>query len=108
MEQALMMSDAQRRKNAARFVKDWQGRGYEKGETHAFWLQLLRDVCGAERPERLISFEKNVKLSHASFIDAYIPSTHVLIEQKGRGRSLTAPEKQSDGAMLTPFQQARR
>ncbi len=103
-----MLSEAQRRKNAVQFARDWQERGYEKGETQPFWLQLLRDICGMERPERLISFEKNVRLSNASFIDAYIPSTHVLIEQKGRGHDLLKPQRQSDGAMLTPFQQAKR
>ena len=80
-----MMTEAQRRRNAAQFVKDWQGRGYEKGETQPFRLQLLHDVCGAERSQSLISFEKGVKPANASFIDAIIPSTHVPFEQKGRG-----------------------
>ena len=61
-----MMSEAQRRKNAAQFVKDWQGRGYEKGETHSFWLSLLRDVYGVAYPESFIFFEEQVELSHIS------------------------------------------
>ncbi len=47
-------------------------------------------------------------LDHTSFIDGFIPSTHVLIEQKGIGKDLNKPIKQSDGSLLTPFQQAKR
>lgn len=37
-----------------------------------------------------------------------IPTTRVLIEQKGFGKDLRKPIKQSDGTLLTPFQQAKR
>ena len=47
-------------------------------------------------------------MDHTSFIDAMIPSTHVMIEQKSLGKNLRQPIKQSDGNMLTPFQQAQR
>ncbi|MBR4958873.1 MAG: class I SAM-dependent DNA methyltransferase, partial [Phascolarctobacterium sp.] len=43
-----------------------------------------------------------------SFIDGYIETTKVLIEQKSLGKNLRAPIKQSDGSFLTPFQQAKR
>ena len=41
---------------------------------------------GTQSPENAtaISFEVPVKLDHTSFIDGYIESTRVLIEQKGR------------------------
>ena len=58
-----MATEAARRKAAGAFAEEWQGRGYEKGETQPFWLSLLRDVCGVEAPERIISFEKGVKLA---------------------------------------------
>ncbi len=90
------------------FVKHWTGRGDEKQDTQSFWLAFLRDVFGVEKPEDIIKFEVPVKLGHTSFIDAYIESTHVLIEQKGRDIDLKKGYKQSDGAMMTPFQQARR
>ena len=93
---------------AARFADQWRGRGYEKGETQTFWLALLRDVLGVEKPERIISFEDQVRLGHTNFIDAYIAPTHVLIEQKSIDKDLRKPIKQSDGSMLTPFQQAKR
>ena len=47
-------------------------------------------------------------IDHTSFIDAYIPKTHVLIEQKGLGKDLRKAIKQSDGTLLTPFGQAKR
>ncbi|MBQ0161215.1 MAG: class I SAM-dependent DNA methyltransferase [Bacteroidales bacterium] len=84
------------------------GKGYEKGESQTFWIELLHDVLGVERPTEFISFENQVKLSHTSFIDAYIPSTKVLIEQKSMDKDLRASIRQSDGTMLTPFQQAKR
>ena len=102
------MTDAQQRAAAKAFAVAWQGKGYEKGQSQAFWLSLLRDVYGVERPEQFISFEEQVRLDHTSFIDAVIPSTRVLIEQKGLGKDLNKPIKQSDGTLLTPFQQAKR
>lgn len=102
------MNDTQHRKAAAAFARTWAGRGYEKGESQVFWLTLLRDVLGVDRPDTLISFEEQVKLDHTSFIDGIIPSTHVLIEQKSLGKALDEPIRQSDGSMLTPFRQAKR
>ena len=78
------MTDTERRSAAARFAADWKGRGDEKQETQAFWLTLLQKIYGVEEPEKYISFELPVKLDHTSFIDGYIESTRVLIEQKGR------------------------
>ncbi|MBQ9404157.1 MAG: class I SAM-dependent DNA methyltransferase [Synergistaceae bacterium] len=80
----------------------------EKSNTQVFWLKLLRDVLGLEYPEKYIEFEKRVELHHMSFIDAYIPSTRIIIEQKGPDVDLDTPIKQSDGTSLTPFEQAKR
>ncbi len=98
----------QRQKAAQDFARQWKGRGYEKGESQSFWLQLLHDVLGVESPVQFISFEEKVHLDNTSFIDGYIPSTRVMIEQKSLGKNLGAPIKQSDGTLLTPFQQAKR
>ncbi len=102
------MKDTEMRTAAKEFAEYWVGKGYEKGESQKFWLSLLRDVYGVEHPEQFISFEDQVHLDHTSFIDGSIPSTHVLIEQKGLGKDLRKPIKQSDGSLLTPFQQAKR
>lgn len=96
------------KKNAKKFIEEWQHRGHEKQDGQSFWLQLLRDVLGVEEPEQFIRFEEKVKLSHNSFIDGYIDQTHVLIEQKGSSKDLDQAIKQSDGSLLTPFQQAQR
>ncbi|MBO6303561.1 MAG: class I SAM-dependent DNA methyltransferase [Selenomonadaceae bacterium] len=102
------MTEAEQKAAAKAFAKSWQGKGYEKGETQPFWLALIRDVYGIEKPENFIFFEEKVKLGHASFIDARIPETHVIIEQKSLGKDLSKPVKQSDGTLLTPYQQAKR
>ena len=96
------------KKRAAEFASRWEGHGYEKGESQKFWLELLQEVLGVERPGDIISFENQVKLSHTSFIDGYISSTKVLIEQKSIQKNLREGILQSDGSLLTPFQQAKR
>ena len=102
------MTTAQQQQAARYFAAYWKDKGYEKGESQPFWLSLLRDVYGVEHPEQFIQFEEQVHLDHTSFIDGTIPATHVLIEQKGLGKDLNKPIKQSDGALLTPFEQAKR
>lgn len=102
------MNDTQQKEAARLFAAYWKDRGYEKGESQPFWLSLLRDVYGVEHPEQFITFEEQVHLDHTSFIDGTIPSTKVLIEQKGLGKDLKKPIKQADGTLLTPFQQAKR
>lgn len=102
------MKNDEQRKAAKEFAEFWQGKGYEKGQSQPFWLSLLRDVYGVAEPEKYINFEDKVMLEHTSFIDGFIPSAHVLIEQKELGKNLKKPIKQSDGSLLSPFQQAKR
>lgn len=102
------MTDREQKAAAKTFAEEWKDKGYEKGQSQPFWLSLLRDVLGIEHPEQYISFEDRVFLGHTSFIDGYIADTKVLIEQKGSNKNLDEPIKQSDGTLLTPFQQAKR
>ena len=102
------MTDVQQRASAKKFAEYWSSRGYEKQETARFWMDLLQNVYGIESPSQYIEFEVPVKLKHTSFIDAYIDSTKVLIEQKGADIDLKKGARQSDGAVLTPYQQAKR
>ena len=102
------MTDMEQKAAAKHFAEYWAGKGYEKGESQPFWLSLLRDVFGVEHPEEYISFEDQVHLDHTSFIDGYIAESKVLVEQKGINKSLTGAIRQSDGSLLTPFQQAKR
>lgn len=102
------MTELQQRAAAKQFVKDWTGHGDEKQETQRFWIALLQNVFGVEQATNAIEFEVPVKLGHTSFIDGYLKDTNVLIEQKGSDIDLRKGYRQSDGSMLTPFQQARR
>ncbi|MBQ4418453.1 MAG: class I SAM-dependent DNA methyltransferase [Synergistaceae bacterium] len=91
-----------------KFISRWQSSGDEKSDTQKFWLEVLRYICGFEQPETLIDYEKRVELKHKSFIDAYIPATRVLVEQKSFDVDLSKQIKNSDGSYLTPFEQAKR
>ena len=102
------MKDVEQRKAAKEFAEYWKGKGYEKGESQPFWLSLLNEVYGIEKPEQFITFDEQVHLDHTSFIDGYIAESKVLVEQKGINKSLTSAIRQSDGSILTPFQQAKR
>ena len=105
----MALTEAKQKAAAKAFAKYWEDKGYEKGESQKFWLSLLRDVFGVAEPEKLITFEDQVKLdSSTGFIDGYIAETKVMIEQKGSGKDLNKPIRQSDGSMLNPFQQAKK
>lgn len=103
-----MLNHTEQRQAAKKFAEKWEGKGYEKGESASFWLSLLSEVFGVKNPDESIRFEDRVMLDHTSFIDGYIPSTHVLIEQKSIDKDLGKAIRQSDGSLLTPFQQAKR
>lgn len=101
-------TEKQQKTAAAAFASKWENRGYEKGESQLFWTELLTEVFGIENPSTFITFEQQARLDHTSFIDAMIPGTHVMIEQKSLGKDLRQAIRQSDGTLLTPFQQAQR
>ena len=101
-----MNEQAQKAKEFAEF---WKDKGYEKGQSQSFWLQLLSEVYGVEKPTEFIEFEDQVHIDkNTGFIDGYIPTTRVLIEQKSIDKDLRKAIKQSDGSLLTPFQQAKK
>ena len=102
------MTTIEQQKAAKEFATRWKGKGYEKGESQIYWIELLEQVFGVQKPSDFLSFEQKVKLDHTAFIDAFIPRTHVLIEQKSIEKDLGEPIKQSDGKFLTPIQQAKR
>lgn len=100
------------------FIKTWSAGAHEVADKVTFWNTFLR-ILGVDQSKiddkSFIDYEKPIKLKknehfHGS-IDAYIPSTHVLIEQKSSGVDLTKEEKRDNGGhteKITPFQQARR
>ena len=106
-------SSMNQRKAAKKFLGNWSGHGYEKGETQKFWIDLLASVFGVENIPQFIFFEEQVKdkiknRTITNFIDAYIPETRVMIEQKSSRKDLREPVRQSDGTLLTPFQQTKK
>ena len=104
------MTAAEQRAAAKKFAEEWKGEHAEKQETHPFWGELLDSVFEVTNVHKYIEFEKPIKLESGNrgYIDAYIPETKVLIEQKGSNIDPRKPEHQSDGTVLTPYQQARR
>ena len=107
------MTEKEKKAAAKTFVERWTDKGYEKGESQKFWMDLLSSVFGIENFAEFIFFEEQVKerlqdKTITNFIDAYIPSTRVMIEQKSSDKDLRKPIKQSDGRYLTPYQQAKK
>ena len=103
------MTEAERREAARKFINEWRGKGDEKQDSQRFWLSLLHDVYGMEDALQNVQFERRVLVDgQQKYIDAYLPETRVMIEQKGMSKDLTKPEPQSGGIMLTPYQQAKR
>ncbi len=102
------MNQVEQQKAAKEFSAFWKDKGDEKQESQRFWIGLLGDVFGVTSPAKYIEFEKRVQLTHTSYIDAYIADTKVLIEQKGIKIDLHKAYEQSDGTVLTPFEQAKR
>ena len=90
------------------FYERWKNKGDEKSDTQTFWIELIQDILHIKNPGQYIEFEKRVELSHVSFIDAYIPSTGIIIEQKSSDINLDASAKQSDGTYAAPFEQAKK
>lgn len=100
------------------FIKAWSNKGDEVGNKATYWDTLLR-FLGVLQKElddgTFIDYEKSIKLNsvehfHGS-IDAYIPSTRVLIEQKSFVVDLFKPENRPNGGhteKITPYEQARR
>ena len=103
------MTAKEQEKNAKEFAKYWKDKGYEKGQSQQFWTSLLAKVFNVKEPEKFIEFEDQVHIDkNTGFIDAYIPSTKILIEQKSIDKDLRKGIRQSDGSLLTPFQQAKK
>ena len=106
------------RKAIKDFINTWKDQGSEVADKVTYWNTLL-ELLGVPKAQidnkTFIQYEKPIKLNknesfHGS-IDAYIPSTRVLIEQKSNGVDLSKPELRPNGGhteKVTPFQQAKR
>ena len=100
------MTDIEQSKAAEKFSRQWRGRGDEESDYQIFWLTLLRDVFGIEKPENLLKFQKHVQIDeHIGKIDIMTLKSKVLIEQKSCSVNLLEP---SPSTGLTPYEQAKR
>lgn len=106
----MKLKEKEQRRAAKAFAEYWGKFDYigEKQNTQNFWNDLLKNVYGLENPERVVEYEKPVKKSTTGFIDAYLPASRVLIEQKSSDVDLTKRAKQSNGEALTPYEQAKQ
>ena len=83
------MTDLEQKKKAKEFAERWKGKGYEKGESQKYWIDLLGNVLEIDNPIDFIEFEDTVHIDKSTgFIDGYIPSTKILIEQKSIDKDL--------------------
>jgi len=102
------MTDAERREAARRFAQKWKDKGREDEDDRSFWIDFLQDVIGLDHVTDRIEFQKKVLNSKGTLsnrIDAYIPETKVLIEQKTLGIDLSKPQQGHGGK--TPYEQAK-
>ena len=77
------------RTNAAHFASEWEGKGYEKGQTQSFYDEFFR-IFGVPRKQVAV-YEQRVKAldpgRSGGFIDLFWPGT-LIVEQKSMGRDL--------------------
>ena len=104
----MMKTDKEMAAAATEFAERWKGKGYERGQSQLFWADLLTNVYGVENLTEFLRYEEQVAsmVDSTNFIDVHIPSTKVLIEQKGINIDLRKPVKKGDG-YITPFLQAK-
>ena len=94
----LYMTDTKQKSAARAFAEYWKDKGYEKGESQAFWLSLLREVFGVAEPEKLIrtSIENIHKVIDPLFLDALkkeLEEIQAIEVWKTKEKSLTAFQK---------------
>lgn len=82
------------RTRAAKFAKEWEGEGYEKGQTQLFYRDFF-EVFGVP-VRRVASFEEPIKNlgDKRGYIDLFWKGV-LLVEQKSAGRDLTKAKTQA-------------
>ena len=104
-----MRKHSEIRKAAKAFVNRWAGKGKERQDDKTFWEDLLEDVFGISKSRNEIEVQRPVKFNGTTkYIDVYLKTSKVVIEQKSHDVNLDLEEKQSDGTPLTPIDQGIR
>ena len=88
-------------------VRETAEKGREDEDARSYWIDILMNILGVENVTDRVDFEKKVIGSDGNTkrIDAYIPETHVLIEQKSLSIALDKPQAGHNG--MTPYEQAK-
>lgn len=101
------MTDVEKREATRQFYNKWVNKGEEKKDDQSYWLDFLQNIMGIENATDRIQFQKDVPGPNhkTKWIDAYIPETRVLIEQKSLNIDLGKPQAGHYG--MTPYEQAK-
>lgn len=103
------MTDAEKREETRQFIQKWHDKGREDEDDRSYWLDILQRILGCKDATDRIEFQKKVIVDGTTKrIDAYIPETRIIIEQKTKGIPLDKKITQSGGTGLTPYEQAKR
>ena len=90
-----------------KFIEKWSGRGKEDEDDRSYWIDLFQNVFGQSDVTDRIDFQKKVigPDGNTKRIDAYIPETNIIIEQKSLGIALDKAQAGHNG--MTPYEQAK-
>lgn len=103
------MTNAEKREAARQLIQKWHDKGREDEDDRSYWLDILQRLLGCADATDRIEFQKKVIVDgNTKRIDAYIPETKIIIEQKSEGIPLDKKISQSGGTELTPYEQAKR
>ena len=103
------MTDSEIREAARKFYQKWNNRGKEDEDDRSYWLDIFQRIFGVDDATDKIEFQKKVLVDgNTKRIDAYIPDTKVLIEQKSVEKELDKKNHNSGNIGLTPYEQAKR
>jgi len=89
------------KKELQEFAKRWKNRGYEKGESVQFWIEL-QDALGYPYVHSTVY---ELHLDNGGFVDAWLRDGSTIVEQKSLGIDLDKPEPRQQ-KMKTPLEQA--
>lgn len=89
------MTQAEQKQAAKEFAEEWNGKGYEKGETARFWIDLLQNVYGVSDATKVIFFEES--LEETSFTESQN-------DVSGQSATQTAGADATDGNSLNKRQ----
>ena len=57
----MKLTEKEQKKAAKEFAEYWKDKGYEKGESQKFWLDLLCNVFGIKDFANFVYFENQIK-----------------------------------------------